>query len=63
MFWNKKKTINSDEYLELSKKINNLEIDLVLMQDQLMKAIKKKVVKKEEEEETKDNKNVGLVPV
>lgn len=63
MFWTKKKKINSDEYLVLTKKLNNLEIDLVLMQDQLTRAIKRKVVKKEEETKTEDNKKDVLVPI
>jgi len=58
MFWNK---IKSSEYLKLAKRIDMMEIDVALLQDKLMKAVKQKALKKEKPEETSEEAfNDGL---
>jgi len=67
MFWKKK--IKSEEFKELSekiqaieRKINFLEIDLSLLTEKLEKAVRKRIVKQEEiKKET--SKNPVLLPV
>jgi len=68
MMWFKKK-IKSQEFKELSEKIQALQrridlldIDLSLQTDKLAKAISKKVIKKKEEIETDNNKSKMFLP-
>ena len=66
MFW-KIKTKEykelSEKYLDLSRKITLLEIDLSLLTDKLAKAISRKVIKKTEETEEEKNKNPQIIPI
>jgi len=64
LFWKRKKTLNSEEYLEIKRRMDALEIDLTLLSDKLTKAIHKRVIKKtEEKEEGESNKNEQILPI
>ena len=57
MFKKKKKPINSEEYIELKKKIAILEIDISLITDRLTKAITRKAIRKPTETEEMTDEN------
>ena len=61
--WFKKKQINSEEYRELRRRIDLLDIEISLVSEKLVKAIKRKAVKKEEETDEEDYKNTQILPM
>jgi len=56
MFWNKRKNLKSEEYKQLKNRIDLLEIDLELLTQKLIVAIKRKAIKKEVDEAPKETK-------
>lgn len=66
MIFGKKKKLNSDEYGELRRRIDMLDLDISLLTDKLQKAISRKAIKKEpepEEPEEDKNKNPQMLPI
>lgn len=62
----KKPPLNSEEYMELRRKIDLIEIELTLITDKLTKAISRRVIKKEEPTEPEDSdkyKNPQILPM
>ena len=63
MLFKRKKQINSEEYRELRRRIDLLDIEISLVSEKLVKAIKRKAVKKVEETEEEDYKNEQILPM
>ena len=63
LFFKKKLQINSDEYLQLRRRLDLLDIEISLVSEKLVKAIKRKAVKKEEETDEEDYKNTQILPM
>ena len=56
MIFKKKKLINSEEYNQLKRRLDMLEIDIAVLGDKVTKAVQKKIIKREQPEpETEDS--------
>lgn len=63
MFFKKKPPLQSEEYKELRRRIEMIDIDISLLTDKLAKAISRRVIKKEEEPAEDKYKNEQILPM